>query len=204
MTEKRTATVERKTRETDIAITVDLDGTGKTRVDTPIGFFTHMLEALGRHALFDLDVKVRGDLHVDQHHTVEDTGHVLGEAIAKALGERKGIARAGWARHPMDEALADVALDLSGRAHLVFQLDLDGPKIGELQSDLLHDFFDALSRTLGANLHVDLVRGRSDHHKVEATFKALARALRSAVAIEPRARDRIPSTKGSLDLSTGG
>lgn len=196
----RRASVERKTRETEIRLSVDLDGAGDVKVATPIGFLTHMLETFGRHSLIDLDLAVQGDLHVDQHHTVEDTGLVLGQGIAKALGDRRGISRAGWARHPMDEALAEAAVDLSGRPCLVFEARFDGPRVGELEVGLVHDFFDALARSLGANLHLDLVRGRNDHHRVEALFKACARAVRMAVARDPRLGDRVPSAKGSLDL----
>jgi imidazoleglycerol-phosphate dehydratase len=198
--DSRTGLVERMTGETQIKIAVDLDGRGEVSVDTPIGFLSHMLEALGRHALIDLEVSVAGDLHVDQHHTVEDTGLVLGQAIKQALGDRAGIGRAGCFRHPMDEALADVALDLSGRGVLVYHAEYTDPQVGDLDVALLHDFFDAFSRTLGANLHIDVVRGRSDHHKVEAIFKALARALRQAVAREPRLLGQPLSTKGSFDV----
>lgn len=198
MSAARKATVARKTRETDIACTVDLDGKGTAAVSTPIGFFTHMLETLARHSLVDLDLSVTGDLHVDQHHTVEDTGQVIGEAISKALAERRGISRYGAARHPMDEALAMAAIDLGGRPHLVFEAAFTDKAVGGLDVGLLPDFFDALCRGLAANLHVDLVRGRSDHHKVEAIFKAVARALRAAVAREPRLGDEVPSTKGTL------
>jgi imidazoleglycerol-phosphate dehydratase len=200
VSEARRATVERSTRETQIRVTVNLDGSGETKIETPIGFLSHMLEALGRHALIDLEVKVSGDLHVDQHHTVEDTGMVLGQAVGKALAERRGISRAGWSRHPMDEALAEAAIDLSGRPHLTIDARLEGPKVGELDTNLLPDFFEAFARAAGANVHIDLVRGRNDHHRVEAIFKAFARALRMAIAREPRLGDRVPSTKGSLDL----
>lgn len=196
----RQAVVERKTRETEIRVAVNVDGSGKVAIATPIGFLTHMLETLGRHGLLDLEVTVTGDIHVDQHHTVEDTGMVIGAALAKALGERRGISRAGWARHPMDEALADASVDLSGRPHLTLEAKFEDKKVGELDLGLLHDFFEALARSLGANIHLDLVRGRNDHHRVEAIFKAFARALRMAVAREPRLGDAIPSAKGSLDL----
>jgi imidazoleglycerol-phosphate dehydratase len=196
----RTAEVHRATRETDILARVDLDGSGEVEVATPIGFLTHMIETLGRHSLVDLTVRASGDVNVDQHHTVEDTGFVIGQAIARALGERRGISRAGWARHPMDEALADAAIDLSGRPCLVLEARFEGAKVGELETSLVHDFFDALARALGANIHLDLVRGRNDHHRVEALFKAFARALRMAVAREPRLGDKVPSAKGSLDL----
>lgn len=197
--DERKARVERRTRETDIAVEISLDGSGQVEVETPIGFLSHMLEALGRHALFDLNLRVSGDTHVDLHHTVEDTGLVLGQAIAKALGERRGISRAGWARHPMDEALCDCAVDLSGRPCLVLEASFSEGRVGELPTELLHDFFEALARTLGAAIHIDVVRGRSDHHKVEAIFKALARALRVAVAPEPRLGGASPSTKGTID-----
>ncbi len=198
MSAPRKATVERRTRETEIACTVGLDGKGAAAVATPIGFFTHMLETLARHSLVDLELKVTGDLHVDQHHTVEDTGQVIGEAISKALAERRGISRYGAARYPMDEALAMAAIDLGGRPHLELHAPFTDRFVGELDVQLLPDFFDALCRGLGANLHIDLVRGRSDHHKVEAIFKAVARALRAAVAREPRLGDEVPSTKGTL------
>jgi imidazoleglycerol-phosphate dehydratase len=198
--EHRKATVERKTRETEIRVSVDLDGSGEASVETPIGFLTHMIETLGRHSLVDLDVKVAGDLHVDQHHTVEDTGMVLGAALAKALGDRRGISRAGWARHPMDEALADASVDLSGRPHLTLEARFDEKRVGELRLSLLYDFFEALARALGANVHLDLVRGRNDHHRVEAIFKAFARALRMALAREPRLGEKVLSAKGALDL----
>jgi imidazoleglycerol-phosphate dehydratase len=198
---RRRAEVRRATRETDIRCALDLDGSGEASVATPIGFLTHMLETLARHALLDLDLAVaRGDLEVDQHHTVEDTGLVLGQALAQALGDRAGISRAGWARHPMDEALADAAVDLSGRPCLVLEARFEGPKVGELEVSLVHDFFDALARSLGANIHLDLVRGRNDHHRVEALFKAFARALRAAVAREPRLEGKVLSAKGALDL----
>jgi imidazoleglycerol-phosphate dehydratase len=196
----RRATFERKTHETDIRMVVDLDGSGEAAVETPIGFLTHMLETFARHALIDLEAHVTGDLQVDQHHTVEDTGMVLGAAIARALGERRGIARAGWARHPMDEALADAAIDLSGRPHLTLETRFDAAKVGDLDLALLHDFFEAFARAAGANLHLDLVRGRNDHHRVEAIFKAFARAVRMAVAREPRLGEKVPSAKGSLDV----
>jgi len=199
----RRARVERRTRETEIVVSVDLDGQGRVAIETPIGFLTHMLEALGRHALLDLEIRAVGDLEVDEHHTVEDLGLVLGEALSQALGDRSGISRAGWARHPMDEALCDVAIDICGRACLVYHATFQGERVGELPLELVHDFLNALCSTLGAGLHVDIVRGRSDHHRVEALFKALARALRMAVAREPRLGGQIPSTKGTIDGSPG-
>lgn len=195
----RVGRVVRHTRETQIEAVVDLDGVGNTQVDCPIGFFGHMLEALGRHAHLDLTLSVRGDLHVDQHHTVEDTAIVLGEAIRKALGDRRGIWRTGWCRFPMDETLAECAIDIAGRPHLVFEAAFTKDKVGEFHTDLTVEFFQAMAIALGCNLHLTLVRGQNDHHKVEALFKAFARALEMAVAVHPRAWAEIPSTKGHLD-----
>lgn len=195
----RTAEVERHTRETQIRCRVDLDGVGTTRVDCPIGFLGHMLEALGRHAHLDLEVSIRGDLHVDQHHTVEDTALVIGQALRQALGDRRGIWRTGWCRFPMDETLAECAIDIAGRPHLEWQVRFERSHLGELQSDLVHEFFQAMAIALGANLHLEVVRGGNDHHRCEALFKAFARALELAIAIHPRAAAEVPSTKGSLD-----
>ena len=194
----RKGTVERDTRETRIRLSLDLDGKGESRVQCAIGFFTHMLETFARHGLFDLDATIDGDLHVDQHHTVEDTGIVLGEALAQALGDKRGIRRVAHCVQPMDEALATVAVDLSGRPYLKWSAKFRGKKVGDLSLDLVQDFFLALTNALGANIHVIVHYGRSDHHKVEAVFKALARALRTACAIDARVGDAIPSTKGSL------
>jgi imidazoleglycerol-phosphate dehydratase len=191
--------VQRDTRETQIQATVHLDGVGRTRVDCEIGFFAHMLEALGRHAHIDLDVTIRGDLHVDQHHTVEDTAIVIGGAIREALGDRRGVWRTGAFRFPMDEALADCAIDLSGRPHLTFKAAFRNEKVGDLHTDLVHEFFQALAIALGATVHLTLERGENDHHKIECLFKAFARALELAVAIHPRAAAEVPSTKGALD-----
>jgi imidazoleglycerol-phosphate dehydratase len=176
-----------------------LDGVGITRIDCPIGFLGHMLEALGRHAHLDLEVSVRGDLHVDQHHTVEDTALVVGQALRQALGDRRGIWRTGWCRFPMDETLAECAIDIAGRPHLEWRVQFERSHLGELQSDLVHEFFQAMAIALGANLHLEVVRGGNDHHRCEALFKAFARALELAVAIHPRAAAEVPSTKGSLD-----
>ena len=195
----RTAQVERNTKETQIRCSVDLDGRGRTSVDCPIGFFAHMLEALGRHGHFDLDLHIRGDLHVDQHHTVEDTAIVLGQAISRALGEKRGIWRTASCQFPMDETLASCAIDLGGRPHLVFEGRFTHEKVGDLHTDLVIEFFRALSITLGANLHLELLRGENDHHKIEALFKACGRALELAVAVHPRAGNEVPSTKGALD-----
>ena len=195
----RKATVERNSRETQIRAEVDLDGVGQTAVDCPIGFLGHMLEALGRHAHIDLTMHIRGDLHVDQHHTVEDSAIVLGQAIKQALGERRGIWRTGWCQFPMDETLATCAIDLAGRPHLVFLAEFARPAVGELHTDLVVEFFQAMAIALGANIHLELVRGHNDHHKVEALFKAFARALELAVALHPRALAELPTTKGAID-----
>lgn len=195
----RTAHVERNTRETQINCRVNLDGVGRTRVDCAIGFLGHMLEALGRHAHIDLEMTVRGDLHVDQHHTVEDTAMVLGQTLRQALGNRAGIWRTGWCRFPMDETLAECAIDIAGRPHLVFLAEFTGDAVGGLHTDLVVEFFQALAIALGCNIHLELVRGHNDHHRIEALFKAFARALELAVALHPRAAGEMPSTKGALD-----
>ena len=195
----RTATVERLTKETQIRATVNLDGVGSTQVDCEIGFFGHMLEALGRHAHIDLNLHIRGDLHVDQHHTVEDTAIVLGQAFKQALGDKRGIWRTGHIRFPMDETLAECAIDLGGRPHLVFLAEFTRQQVGEFHTDLMVEFFQAMAIALGANIHLELVRGHNDHHKVEALFKAFARALEFAVSRHPRAVAELPSTKGSID-----
>jgi len=194
----RKATVKRDTRETQIEISLDIDGSGQANIQGEIGFFNHMLETFARHGLFDVTAHIAGDLHVDQHHTVEDTGIVLGEAFKKALGDKRGIHRAGFFTHPMDEALASVAIDISGRPFLKWQVKLNSKKIGDLQTDLVEDFFQGFTSALGANLHVQLHYGRSDHHKVEAIFKAFARAMRQACSLDARAGDQVPSTKGVL------
>lgn len=195
----RSASVDRVTKETQIHATVNLDGVGQTQVDCEIGFFGHMLEALGRHAHLDLNLHIRGDLHVDQHHTVEDTAIVLGQAIKQALGDKRGIWRTGHMRFPMDETLAECAIDIAGRPHLVFLAEFSREKVGELHTDLVVEFFQAMAISLGANIHLELVRGHNDHHKVEALFKAFARALELAISRHPRAVAELPSTKGSLD-----
>ena len=195
-TATRTATRARTTRETDIEVTVDLDGSGATDVQTGVGFYDHLLGSLGHHALLDLRVRATGDLHIDEHHTVEDVALVLGDAISGALGDRAGITRFGDARVPMDDALASVALDLSGRPYAVLDLSFVGERVGTLSTQNIPHVLESLARTLGANLHVT-ASGRNDHHIAEATFKALARSLRAAVALDPR-RSGIASTKGSL------
>lgn len=194
----RTATVTRNTSETQIAVTVDLDGTGVYRVATGIGFLDHMLEQLSRHALIDLDVAVTGDLHIDQHHTTEDSALALGEAVSKALGDRKGIMRYGHAYAPMDEALTRAAIDISGRPFLVWKLDFTQEKLGEWDTELVEHWFHSFAQTADLTLHVENLYGRNNHHLVESAYKALARALRQAVTIDPRKADSIPSTKGTL------
>jgi imidazoleglycerol-phosphate dehydratase len=194
----RKASVERKTKETQIEMTVNLDGTGQFQGSSGIGFLDHMLELFAHHGLFDIDLDVSGDLQVDAHHTTEDCALVLGEAIGKALGERAGIQRMGYAFVPMDEALARVVVDLSGRPYSVINAQWTGPNIGILPTTLLDHFFESLAVTLRANLHIALLYGRDDHHKAEAIFKALGRSLRQAVQLDPARGTAIPSSKGVL------
>lgn len=198
MSSERRAEIERRTGETAIRVAVDLDGTGAAEIATGIGFLDHMLTALARHAMIDLTVAAEGDLHVDFHHTTEDVGIVLGQAIARALGDKRGIARYGAALVPMDEALAEAAIDLSGRAFLVWQAEFPRDKIGEMDTELFEEFFRALSSNASMALHVTVRHGRNAHHIAEACFKAVARALRAAVAPDPRSAGAIPSTKGAL------
>jgi imidazoleglycerol-phosphate dehydratase len=197
-TAPRAASLTRATSETEVTIRLDLDGTGRVRAETGIGFFDHMLTALGRHALFDLDILARGDLHVDFHHTVEDVGIVLGQLILKTVGDKRGIGRYGQALVPMDEALVEAAIDLSGRATLGWQVAFTRPKIGEMDTELFEEFFRALSANGLFALHLIQRAGRNDHHIAEGCFKATARALRMAVEPDDRQRGLIPSTKGSL------
>lgn len=194
----RTATLERNTSETRIAVTVNLDGTGQYDVHTGIGFFDHMLEQLSRHSLIDLTLRTEGDLRIDQHHTVEDTGLALGQALLQALGEKRGIRRYGDALSPMDETLTRVALDISGRPWLVWKVAFDTKRLGEMDTELFEHFFHSLSQTAGLTLHVETLHGANNHHIAEAAFKGVARALRIAVEIDPRKADAIPSTKGTL------
>jgi len=194
----RTATLSRTTSETDISLMLDLDGTGRAEIATGIGFLDHMLTALTRHALFDLNVLAKGDLHIDFHHTTEDVGIVLGHAIAQALGDKRGIARFGSALIPMDEALAEAAIDISGRPFLAWSVAFRQPKIGEMDTELFEEFFRALAFNALITLHVTQKAGTNAHHVAEACFKATARALRAAVAADPRLGDAIPSTKGAL------
>jgi imidazoleglycerol-phosphate dehydratase len=202
----RSAEIKRTTRETDIRVKLELDGTGKAKIDCPVGFLTHMLETFAKHGLFDLEVQAKGDLQVDQHHLVEDVGIVLGQAFAVALGEKRGIVRAASFLFPMDETLARAAVDLSGRPFLVFEAALSGSPLvsvgggvsASFQTDTVEDFWLGFVNNAACNLHLDILRGRSDHHKIEALFKAASRALRAACEIDARAADAIPSTKGVL------
>lgn len=194
----RTATITRTTTETDISLTLNLDGTGKANIETGIGFLDHMLTALTRHGLFDLTVRAKGDLHIDFHHTTEDVGIVLGRAFAQALGDKRGIRRFGHALIPMDEALAEAAVDISGRPFLAWNVTFQRPKIGEMDTELFEEFFRALAFNAGVTLHVTMRAGVNAHHVAEASFKATARALRAASEIDPRAMGEIPSTKGAL------
>jgi imidazoleglycerol-phosphate dehydratase len=194
----RVAKVERKTKETNITVEIDLDGTGRCSIDTPLPFLSHMLEQIGRHGGFDLTVKAQGDVEIDGHHTTEDLGIVLGRAVLDALGDRKGIRRYGSATLPMDEAMVTVALDLSGRPFFVWKVPMPKAKLGEFDTELAEVFFEAFARSAQANVHVHLVAGQNLHHIIEISFKALARALREATELDPRMTG-IPSTKGSLD-----
>lgn len=194
----RKATITRRTAETDITVSVDLDGSGSYDNQTGVGFFNHMLDQLARHALIDMTVRATGDLHIDDHHTVEDTGIAIGQALAQALGDKRGIRRYGSCHLPMDDAQVRAALDLSGRPYLVWNVDLPTQKIGTFDTELVREFFQALSTHGGITLHVDRLHGINSHHIAEAAFKAVARALREAVEIDPRKADAIPSTKGAL------
>ncbi|HUZ72965.1 MAG TPA: imidazoleglycerol-phosphate dehydratase HisB [Stellaceae bacterium] len=194
----RQASVARKTRETEIGAVVNLDGTGRSEIATGIGFLDHMLEQLSRHSLIDLTLKAAGDLHIDFHHTTEDTGYVVGEAVAQALGDRRGIVRWGDALIPMDETLTRVALDISGRPYLVWKVSFSRPKLGAMDTELFKEWFQAFAQSAGVTLHVENLYGENNHHIVESCYKGLARALRQAVAIDPRRADAVPSTKGVL------
>lgn len=194
----RQASIDRTTRETRISARVDLDGTGRYNVATGIGFLDHMLEQLSRHSLIDLDIAATGDLHVDFHHTTEDTGIVIGGAVAKALDDRRGIRRYGNALIPMDETLTRVAIDLSNRPYMVWKVDFTRPKLGDMDTELFREWFHAFAQAAGATLHVETLYGVNSHHIVESCYKGLARALRSAVEIDPRAPAAVPSTKGRL------
>ena len=194
----RQVTLTRKTNETDIEVSIDLDGNGTSSCETGVGFFDHMLDQLARHSLIDMTVKASGDLHIDDHHTVEDCGIALGQALAKALGDKRGIRRYGACHLAMDDALIRCALDLSGRPYLVWGVDIPAQKIGTVDTELVREFFQAFSTHGGITLHVDKLHGINAHHVVEAAFKAVARSLREAVEPDARRADAIPSTKGAL------
>jgi imidazoleglycerol-phosphate dehydratase len=194
----RRATITRKTNETEITVSVDLDGAGTARVSTGVGFFDHMLEQVARHSGINLEISAKGDLHIDMHHTVEDTGIALGQAVRQALGDRKGIGRYADVHLPMDETLTRVAIDVSGRPFLVFKSEFTAAKIGDFDTELVREFFQAFAMNAGITLHVETLYGANSHHIAESCFKGLARALRSAIAIDERRRDEVPSTKGSL------
>lgn len=194
----RSATVTRKTKETKIAVTVNLDGTGRYTVRTGIGFLDHMLEQLSRHSLMDLEVDAEGDTHIDFHHTTEDTGIAIGEAVNQALGDRRGIVRYGDCIIPMDETCSRVALDFSNRPYLVWKVAFTKPKLGEMDTELFKEWFQAFAQSAGVTLHVENLYGENNHHIIESCFKGLARSLRKAVEIDPRKADDVPSTKGTL------
>ena len=198
MSQGRTATLERQTSESKVRVSLDLDGTGRAHISTGVGFFDHMLTAFARHSLIDITLKAEGDLHIDQHHTTEDSGIVLGQAIAKALGDKQGIARYGSSYLPMDETLTRVALDVSGRPFLVWDVDFTRSKIGEMDTELFREWFQAFAQHAGLTLHVETLYGENSHHIAETCYKALARALRQAIAIDERQSGRVPSTKGQL------
>jgi imidazoleglycerol-phosphate dehydratase len=194
----RRATITRKTNETEITVSVALDGAGTARVATGIGFFDHMLEQVARHSGIEIEVSAKGDLQIDMHHTVEDTGIALGQALRQALGDRKGIGRYADVHLPMDETLTRVALDVSGRPFLVFKSDFPAPKIGDFDTELVREFFQAFAMNAGITVHVETLYGANSHHIAESCFKGLARALRVAIAIDERRKDEVPSTKGTL------
>ncbi len=194
----REASIARKTTETEIDVRLRLDGEGSYSISTGVGFLDHMLEQLARHGLVDLDLAAKGDLHIDAHHTTEDTGIAVGQAVSAALGDRKGIRRYGHAYVPMDEALVRVALDLSNRPYLIWHVELPAQKLGTMDTELFREWFQAFAQHAGATLHVECLYGTNTHHIIEACFKALARALRTAAEIDPRRSDAVPSTKGSL------
>ena len=195
----RTATISRKTNETAISVTVDLDGTGVADIATGVGFFDHMLAQVARHGLIDLTIRAEGDLHIDDHHTVEDVGIALGQCVRQALGDKRGITRYADAHLAMDEALTRCAIDISGRPFLVFRTSFATPKIGTFDTQLVEEWFRAFAMNAGITLHVETLYGSNDHHVAESCFKALARALGQAVALDPRQADRVPSTKGVLE-----
>ena len=196
----RIATVERKTKETKIKGRVALDGTGASEISTGIGFLDHMLDQLAKHSLIDISVQAKGDLHIDFHHTTEDTGYVIGAAVAKALGDRAGIQRYGSAMIPFDETLTRVSVDVSNRPYLVWRVNFSRPKLGEMDTELFKEWFQAFAQSAGVTLHVENLYGENNHHIVESCFKGLARALRHAIEIDPRRAGAVPSTKGTLSV----
>jgi len=194
----RKAILDRKTNETDVSISLDIDGTGKRETEIPVGFLTHMLDLFAKHGLFDLNIKAKGDTYIDEHHTVEDIGIVLGEAFAKALGDKKGIKRYGFFILPMDEALATVAIDFAGRYSFRFECPFVREKVGDLSTELIKHFWDSFAQNAKVNLYIRVENGENEHHKIEAIFKATARAIRMACEIDEKTRDQVPSTKGKL------
>ena len=198
MTAQRTATVQRDTKETQIRVSVNLDGTGVSKLETGIGFFDHMLDQIARHGLIDLDIHAVGDLHIDGHHTVEDVGITLGQAVAQAVGDKKGLTRYGHAYVPLDEALSRVVIDFSGRPGLFMDVDFKAGMIGGFDTQLTYEFFQGFSNHAGVSLHIDNLKGHNAHHQAETIFKAFGRALRMGLALDPRSLGVIPSTKGSL------
>lgn len=194
----RKASLERNTRETQISVALNVDGTGQSDIETGIGFLDHMLDQVARHSLMDISLKAKGDLHVDQHHTTEDAGIALGQALTEALGDKRGITRFASAYLPMDESLTRVALDISGRPYLVWKVNLTRPKIGDMDTELFREWFQAFAQNAGLTLHVECLYGDNNHHMIESCYKGLARALGQALAIDPRQADRVPSTKGTL------
>ena len=197
---KRQATISRKTKETEIAATIDLDGSGAFDIKTGVGFLDHMLEQLARHSLIDIKLAAKGDLHIDYHHTVEDCGIVLGQAFAKALGDKQGIARYASVHLPMDETLTRVSLDVSGRPFLIWDVTFSRDKVGEMDTELFREWFQAFAQNAGITLHVATLYGVNNHHIAETCYKGLARALREAISIDPRQAGRVPSTKGTLSV----
>ena len=195
---KRSASIERKTNETDISVSVNIDGTGVNNIKTGVGFFDHMLDQLSRHSLIDMDIHADGDLHIDDHHTVEDVGIAIGQALSKALGDRKGITRYASLDLVMDETMTKAGIDISGRPFLVWNVEFSAPKIGTFDTELVREFFQALAQNSGMTLHVKNYYGANNHHIAETCFKAVARVLRAACEIDPRQADKIPSTKGTL------
>ena len=199
-TTPRQATIDRQTKETRISASINLDGTGAYDIATGVGFLDHMLEQLARHSLVDIELKAEGDLHIDFHHTVEDSGIMLGQALAKALGDKRGITRYASVDLPMDEAMTRVAIDVSGRPYLVWDVTFTRPKLGEMDTELFREWFQAFAQNAGITLHVANLYGDNNHHIAETCYKGLARALREAIAIDPRQEQRVPSTKGTLSV----